>query len=67
MKEDKSRFEIVLEIAKRAHELEEEARNKELFEKKEDGIKKINDVKTPRNFSLEAYRNFFQTEKEEDK
>lgn len=67
MKEERSRFEIVLEIARNAHDLEEQARNQELFEKKEEGIKKINDVKAPRNFSLESYRNFFQDKKEDDK
>ena len=67
MKEEKSRFQIVLEIAKAANIAEEEMRNQELFETKEDPIKKINEYKAHRNFSLEAYNDFMEKSKEEDK
>lgn len=66
LKEEKSRFQIVLEIAKAANEAEEEMRNQELFEKKEDPIKKINEYKAHRNFSLEAYNEYMNGTKEEE-
>ena len=67
MKEEKSRFKVVLDIAKKAHEMEEEIRNAELFEKKEEPIKKINEVKPYRNLSLEAHDDYFNEPNDEGK
>lgn len=66
MKEEKSVYEKVIEIAKKAQEMEDEVRNKELYEKKEEPIKKINDVRIHRNFSYEALKEYFKEQKDAD-
>jgi len=58
MKKHKSRFEVVLEISNKAHQISREAREQEAFEEKEEPIKKINHAKPHRNFSLEAYEDY---------
>lgn len=68
LKEEKSVYEMVIEIAKKAQEMEDEVRNKELYEneKKEEPIKKINDIRVHRNFSYEALKEYFKEQKDAD-